>query len=757
MPYPEGGSGDAIVRLVVTVGVDGVVRSAVAEEPKAPFSDAAIAAVREWRYEPATRGGVPVAAKIRVEIEFHAAGPAVDQESGAGTSSGVGAKRTTAEAPGEPQEVRVRGERSEPGRSASLSRTEVRQIPGAFGDPFRAIEVLPGVTPIISGLPFFYIRGAPPGDVGYFLDGVRVPLLFHVGAGPSVVHPGLISRVDLYPGGYPARFGRFSGGIVSGETAAPEAKLHGEYNVRLFDAGAMVEAPFANGKGTVLLGGRYSYTAALLTQFSPDTTLDYWDYQARASYELGRDDRVSVFSFGSYDFLGQRTQTETVTAFGTEFHRIDVRHDHALSKDGNVRTAVTLGMDRSRFQEDRFVRNRLVGARTEVVQRLESGALVRFGSDVEVDHYDVDVGSNDLGPSASRIAQSFPTRSDFTFGVRGDVVVPIGARLELTPGVRADFYASAGATAVGIDPRLAARTALTSKVRLLTALGIAHQPPSFVIPAPGVQPGGLVGGLQRSIQESMGVEVDVNAATTATVTVFHNGFFDMTDALGVAPREPTGCPPGSFPTGSYGGDRGLVTSIGGTGTCGQPRFRPGTFGPDRSGGGGAAADSRGASQAAQSFEVRTLGSSMGLELFLKRKLTSRLGGFLSYTLSRSTRTFGAGSFLSSFDRTHVANAAAAYDLGKGWRAGARLVFYTGVPKVAVPTDPSTRLPPFFRVDFRFEKRWRLGQKAWIAVVAEWMNATLSTEAISSRCTLRGCEAQTVGPVTIPSLGVEGAF
>jgi hypothetical protein len=65
----------------------------------------------------------------------------------------------------------------------------VRELPGAFGDPFRAIEVLPGVTPIATGLPYFYVRGAPPGNVGYFLDGVRVPYLYHIGLGPSVIHP----------------------------------------------------------------------------------------------------------------------------------------------------------------------------------------------------------------------------------------------------------------------------------------------------------------------------------------------------------------------------------------------------------------------------------------------------------------------------------------------------------------------------------------------------------------------------------------
>ena len=28
------------------------------------------------------------------------------------------------------------------------------------------------MTPIASGLPYFFVRGAPPGNLGYFLDGV---------------------------------------------------------------------------------------------------------------------------------------------------------------------------------------------------------------------------------------------------------------------------------------------------------------------------------------------------------------------------------------------------------------------------------------------------------------------------------------------------------------------------------------------------------------------------------------------------------
>jgi hypothetical protein len=153
-----------------------------------------------------------------------------------------------------------------------------------------------------------------------------------------------------------------------------------------------------------------------------------------------------------------------------------------------------------------------------------------------------------------------------------------------------------------------------------------------------------------------------------------------------------------------------------------------------------------------------MGSAYGFELFLKRKLTRKLGGFLSYTLSRSTRSYRDRSYIAAFDRTHVVNLAVAYDLGRRWRVGGRTMFYTGLPKAPDPTDPdSTRLPPFFRLDLRVEKRWMLGERTWIAAVGEWMNATLSKEAIATQCTLEGCEAQTIGPITIPSVGVEGGF
>ncbi len=652
-----------------------------------------------------------------------------------------------------PTEIVVVGQRPEPSRSVGLSRQEVRQLPGAFGDPFRAIEALPGVTPIVSGLPFFFIRGAPPGNAGYFLDGIRVPLLFHVGVGPSVVHPALIDHVDLYPGAYPARFGRFTGGVVSGETAPPSLDLHGEYNLRLFDAGALVETPLDEGRGALLLGGRYSFTALLFSLLSPGASLDYWDYQVRAGYDVTPRDRLGIFAFGSYDYLAQDTETQSLTLFETQFHRVDLRYDRVLPK-GKLRTAFTLGRDASTVQQNRDVHSSLAGARTELEHHFSDALLFRAGTDLMVERYEVDLGASDLSPSAERVAQLFSSRNDVAAAVRADLVVGIGPRLTLTPGFRADLFGSRGTSAWGLDPRLALRTQISPRWALLGSFGAAHQTPSFVVPVPGVQPAGLDQGLQRALQESAGVEVNLGEGMLATATLFQNAFFDMTDPLGALEPTLNGCPPGLFPDGTLAGDR-VEQPMGNPTYCG-PRFFPGTLGPDRSGGGGQGADSNNGRRAADAFTVRTMGRAYGLELLLKRKLTKRFGGFLSYTLSRSTRSYGSRSYVATFDRTHVGNLALAYELGKGFRVGARVMAYSGLPQ-ATAAGTSGRLPAFFRLDLRAEKRWRLGKTAFFSAVAEWMNATLSKEAIATSCSLNGCDAQTIGPVTIPSLGIEGGF
>jgi TonB family protein len=767
--YPQGEHLDATVVLEVVVDKEGRVSDVLVVDGEPPFSSAALEAARAWTFTPARRAGTPVSARIRMRIDFHAPAPAPPS-----LRRGPPSTPPASSAAPPYAEVQVHGVRTEVGQT-QMGGAEVRQLPGAFGDAFRAIEALPGVTPIVSGLPFFFVRGAPPGNVGYFLDGVRVPLLYHLALGPSVVHPALIDRVDFYPGGYPARFGRFAGGILDGETLPPASRAHAEGNVRLFDAGALGEAPLLDGRMTALVAGRYGYPAALVQLFAKDTRVGYWDYQTRASYELTPRDRISLFWFGSFDEIDNRNRTEVFDGknftetvgdfypiFKTEFHRLDLRYDHD-TPHGHVRLAATFGVEDSLTASSKTQFDRVTainfGLRSEGDERLNAAIKLRYGADVILSNYSLDTGQNaDLD-----IHSLYPSRNDVTIGTYADAIWRASRRVEVVPGLRLDVFTSrrapsaapasqfstpgtfgavpgelSSATAsVGVEPRLATRVAATSAVTWITTFGVANQPPSFFVPIPGLTLGRLNSGLQTALQMSQGAELALPLDIRLTATLFLHDYLGLTDATAT-------CVVG-----------GTVTS---SNDC---------------------------------FAEKTRGRAYGIELLAHRDLTKRLSGWISYTLSRSTRetrglvlnipsSAGAGpapsgtlqEIAAEFDRTHVLNVVGALDLGRGWRAGARAVLYTGRPYspqvhgVSLPPYNSLRLPPFYRFDVRLEKRWRAFGNGYLAFVAEGLNVTLTKEAISVQCQNDGtlfplkydtCDPQYIGPVTVPSVGVEGAM
>jgi TonB family protein len=747
VPYPPSASGRADVLLELVVDRDGNVADLRVVDGADPFAAAAQDAAKSWRFAPATRAGEPVEARIRVRVRFAPPPPPTPP------IAPTVAPEPVASPPSRLEEITVHGVRAEPGRQ-EMSGNEVRQMPGSFGDAFRAIEALPGVIPLLSGLPYFLVRGAPPGNTGFFIDGVRVPALFHLGVGAAVIHPGLIDRVDLYPGGYPARFGRFTGGILSGEILPLPDRPHAEASVRLIDAGALATTPFADGRGDVLISGRYGYPGPLLSLFAPDTGLAYWDYQTHTRWRATDRDELSAFIFGSYDSVSQRDSStrRTVELLGIQFHRADLRWDRRTSATGTLRVALTLGYDRSatsdlsQFGGTSFIESSTFGLRTEWSERAANDADVRVGADVILSPYRVRVpsGSSVSGLSSSSLGAGTAdlVQTDVDSALYGELIWRADPKVELRPGLRLDTFTSrsprggpfgsGGVISVGaIDPRLAARWQVTPTVAGLVALGVPHQASNIPLPGPGLQFSQLSRGLQSAYQYSAGAEVKLPAEFTATGNVFFHDYTGLADYLETCPA--------------------------GQSTC--------TFN----------------------------GRAIGLEMLVRRSLTKRFTGWLSYTLSRVERdayytegftarppqrgfgggfqqTYQAGWIrrLSEFDRTHVANLVLAADLGARWRAGVRFVAYSGLPystSTGSVGTPDARGPPFFRVDLRVEKRWQaLG--GTMAVVLEWLNALLSKETLGTSCSSsidsRGnfssqCTPTQVGPITFPSIGLEASW
>ncbi len=790
------------MELVVTR--EGSVVGAHAIDGAEPFAEAAVDAVSRVTFDPATRDGVPIAAKIRIRVAFV---PPVDLpldlpldpygnvpgNAAQGSSEDPGgklppnpyedAKDTIPKNPYDDagaippvstriEDVEVTGTRRLPGK-ISLGRAEIRDMPGAFGDGFRAIEALPGVVPMASGLPFFFVRGAPPGSTGYFLDGIQLPVLFHLGAGPSVIHPALVDRIDFFPGSAPAEYGRSGGGIVAAQTRKPGPKLHGEGNVRLLDAGGLVEIPLPKDLGSMLAAGRFGYPGLLLPLFAPNTRLSYWDYQFRSVFNFGKEDSVTLLVLGSYDYLGRRATArsgqpsvsdpiglgeserpnlETRTIFETQFSRVEIRHDH-VTKGARIRQAFLVGSDQSALGLKDSVSTELFGGRVEWENELSENFVFRGGMDALYQRYKVKASDNTRpNPEFTKL---FPSRDELTLGVRADVTYTGGDRVKLTAGLRVDRYAAfriedvgyalqpdpLPGTQVSIEPRVSTRIKVIPRVVFVSTAGLAAQPPRFVLPLPGLTVGRLGEGLERSMQLSHGIEWALPYSFSVSTTFFASRTVGLADVFAACP-----------------GARRAFTD-------------------------------------GNACTTRSSGGAFGLEVYVKRPITEKLTGFVSYTLSRATRTVPIQVFGSAFaryasgveleddgrlvipsdyDRTHVLNAAIAYALGRGYRAGLRFLLYTGRPYTPTRFDGSfltvpnsSRLPAFYRFDVRLEKKWNFANDRSLSAVLEGMNVTLRKEANGVTCGVRateddvdlgnGCVADVIGPIAVPSVGIEGVF
>jgi TonB family protein len=168
-----------------------------------------------------------------------------------------------------------------------------------------------------------------------------------------------------------------------------------------------------------------------------------------------------------------------------------------------------------------------------------------------------------------------------------------------------------------------------------------------------------------------------------------------------------------------------------------------------------------------SGEERTAGA----EVFLRRDFTERLGGFVSYTLSRSD-TIGPTTTVQSLrDRTHVVSTVLGYDLGRGWRAGARFFFESGrryqaecptascAPgSIGPPVAVTGPLPPFYRLDVRLEKKWTFSGGQWLAGTLEGFNVLDKAEPTGEGYSpSAGLFVQKQSPIILPSIGIEGGI
>lgn len=582
----------------------------------------------------------------------------------------------------------------------TISMEEIRRIPGTFGDPVRVVQNLPGAARSPFGTGLLVIRGSNPEDSGVYVDGIRIPYIYHLGGLESVINPDLVGAVDYLPGGYGARYGRSMGGVVDVRTRdefEPRKKV--VWSTDLLDSGFLVTGAVGpknqHGFG---VAARRSYIDAILPAFLDEGFVvrpRWYDYQAKYVWQGDGTSDFSVLLFGFQDDLlastpasfSQGTDPDSQGDLGTNYstHRVLVSWETPLAEDWKLRLVPSFGNDYASLllgNDWRLIESQwMAEVRAEAVWTPSEKLKVIPGVDFVGGwaHFEVVIP---FDPASFAETDPLAEREPFTLdgtqpGWGPDLYVhgewrPLDdpERLLVAPGLRLDYVNIPGEFHMwAFDPRLSGRWRPLAHSWVKGSVGLYHQPPqpyqtyrqddTYVELLP-----------ERAFTASLGWEQEVGPAIRGEVELFWKGMSQLIV------------------------DNPSFTSL-------DDQF----------------------------FTNEGTGRAYGLELIVRHEPVGNLFGWVSYTLSRSERRDHPGDevYPFDFDQTHILVALAGYRLPYDFEIGGKAQYTTGNPTTGyalgiydVDQDSyqgfqstdwnGERLPPYWTVHFRVDKLFTF--KAW---------------------------------------------
>ena len=143
-------------------------------------------------------------------------------------------------------------------RSHVLDQRLLDTVPRLGEDPLRVTSHLPGMATIgVSAKP--HIRGGSQDELLVLFNNMELLEPFHLRDFRSVFstfNPSLIESIDVYTGGFPARYGDRMSGVMDIRPTHPDQPFGGELSLSFLNAGLSGFGHFAEGRGSWLASAR---------------------------------------------------------------------------------------------------------------------------------------------------------------------------------------------------------------------------------------------------------------------------------------------------------------------------------------------------------------------------------------------------------------------------------------------------------------------------------------------------------------------
>jgi len=148
----------------------------------------------------------------------------------------------------------------------SLTARELKKVPGANGDPLKGLTALPGVVEAGEASSAVYLRGSDDGDNIFWVNRVPVGYIYHFGGFQSTLQPQLIEDINVFLGGFPVEYGNALGGVIDIKLRDPKNdRTHTYLDISSIASSFLVEGPVGESGDSYFIGGRRSYIDAIVS------------------------------------------------------------------------------------------------------------------------------------------------------------------------------------------------------------------------------------------------------------------------------------------------------------------------------------------------------------------------------------------------------------------------------------------------------------------------------------------------------------
>jgi hypothetical protein len=196
-----------------------------------------------------------------------------------------------------------------------ISLEMVRKAPALLGenDIIKTIQLLPGVQAGTEGTIGINVRGGSPDQNLILLDGVPVYNINHLFGFFSVINPDAVSHVDFFKGSVPARYGgRLSSVLDITMKEGNQQQWKSSYGISPIAGRLTIEGPLKPGISSLLVSGRGTWLSSLVALGTKiagsdnSTNFGFYDLNLKWNYKLGAKDRLYASYYTGRDGLQNR-------------------------------------------------------------------------------------------------------------------------------------------------------------------------------------------------------------------------------------------------------------------------------------------------------------------------------------------------------------------------------------------------------------------------------------------------------------------